>query len=52
MLEKRAVGIETIEIIQHKFPTTVIPMLFQAPVSRFFGYSALFLAQITLRLFV
>ena len=42
-----AVGIKTIETIQHKFPTTDLLMLFQALVLSHFEYSASFLVQMT-----
>ena len=37
-----AVGIKTIESIQHKFPTTVLVMLFHALIISHFEYSAIF----------
>ena len=41
------VGIKTIESIQHKFPTTVLVMLFHAPIISHFEYFAIFLIQIS-----
>ena len=42
-----AMGIKTIETIQHKFPKTVLVMLFQTLILRHFESPALFLLQIT-----
>ena len=42
-----AVGIKTIESIQHKFPTTVLVMLFHALIISHFEYSAIFFTQIS-----
>ena len=42
-----AVGIKTIESIQHKFPTTVLVMIFHALIISHFEYSAVFLTQIS-----
>ena len=41
-----AVGIKTIESIQHKFPTTGLVMLFHALIISHFEYSAIFFTQI------
>ena len=42
-----AVGIKTIESIQHKVPTTVLVMLFHPLVISHFEYSAIFFTQIS-----
>ena len=42
-----AVGIKTIESIQHKFPTTVLVMLFHALIISHFESSAIFFTQIS-----
>ena len=42
-----AVRIKTIESIHHKFPTTVLVMLFHALIISQFEYSAIFLTQIS-----
>ena len=47
VLKKLAVGIKTIETIQHIYPTTVHLMLFHALVLSHFENSALLLLQIT-----
>ena len=47
VLTKMAVGIKTIEVIQHKFPTKFSLMLFRASVMSHFENSALFLLQNT-----
>ena len=47
VLKNMAVGIKTIESIQHKFPTTVLVMLFHALIISHFEYSAIFFAQIS-----
>ena len=47
VLKNMAVGIKTIESIQHKFSTTVLVMLFHALIISHFEYSAIFLTQIS-----
>ena len=42
-----AVGIKTVEYIQHKFPTTVLVMLFNALITSHSEYSAIFFTQIS-----
>ena len=47
VLKIMAVGIKTIESIQHKIPTTVLVMLFHALIFSHFEYSAIFFTQIS-----
>ena len=47
VLKKMAVGIETIETIQHKLPTTVVLMLFYSLLLSHLEFSALFLLRST-----
>ena len=42
-----AVGIKPLESIQHKFPTTVLVMLFHALIISHFEYSAIFFTQVS-----
>ena len=45
VLKNMAVGIKTIESIQHKFPTTVLVKLFHALIISHFEYSAIFFTR-------
>ena len=47
ILKNTAVGVKTIESIQHKVPTTVLVMLFHALITSHFEYSAIFFTQIS-----
>ena len=47
VLKNMAIGIKTIEFIQHKFPTTVLVVLFHALIISHFENSAIFFTQIS-----